>query len=196
VIAVSIFKKIANMISGSPDTVGVSGEQAEEALNEFVGRMEVEVKKAKIDVAEAAAAKNVVEKNYTDICSIVDEYEKNAGLAAQRGEGQLAGLALKKAEESRAKRDTCKVELDVQEKGVEDLKALLASLEEKLDRTKAQRDSLLIRSREMEARRQINETGHRLQGLDSDRVFEDVKERADRMEAEANAIEEIDRMKP
>lgn len=191
----NILKKIWYVLSGSGGTSTVNREKAEEELNNFICRMEAEVKKAKIDVAEAIALKNVCENKYNEMCSEVEEYIRNSELAVQRGESELAGQALKKAEENKLKKEEYGKELKAQEKAVEELKVLLASLEERLDTTRAQRDLLLTRSRDVEARRQINSVDHQLKGMESEKAFENLEAKVDRIEAEANAMAEIDRLK-
>lgn len=182
-----LFSKVKDLLQANIMDIVNKAEDPEKMLNLYVDRATEETRNFQIQVNRAVADKIQLEERVKELNKELDQRTQQAALAVQQNRDDLARTALtlkKQAEQSLA---DYQVQLEDQEKAVTDLQENLRLLTEKLEKAKMERDNLVMRQRRAQTMKRANEAVSGLSSHDPLADIDRMKDRVDRMEAEAKA---------
>lgn len=182
-----LFSKVKDLLQANIMDLVNKAEDPEKMLNLYVERASEEVRNFQIQVNRAIADKIQLEERIQELQKEINQRTEQATLAVQQNRDELARTALtlkKQAEQSLA---DFQVQLADQTKAVEDLQENLRILTEKLEKAKIERNNLVMRQRRAQTMKKANEAVSGLSTHDPGADIDRMKERVERMEAEAKA---------
>ena len=187
----SIFKRIGDLLDANINALIDKMEDPEKMLEKYIMDMNKEYKETQALVAKAIAARNMTQRKFNEAQEEVSKWEKNAMLAVERGNDELAMKALEEQTRYERIRDSLKPELDAQTAEVENLKNLLTKLESKINEAKAKKDVLITQATNAKTKKKIAEVTSKISGGDSTKGFARMEEKVNRMATEADAMSEL-----
>ncbi|MDP4125862.1 MAG: PspA/IM30 family protein [Bacillota bacterium] len=182
-----IFNKVKDLLQANIMDMVNKSEDPEKMLNLYVERAMEEVRNFQIQVNRAVADKIQLEERIEDLNKEIEMRTGQATLAVQQGKDDLARTALTYKKQAEASRTDYEKQLTEQGKAVDDLQENLRVLTEKLEKAKMERNNLVMRQRRAQTMKNANEA---ISGLSSHDPLADIdrmKDRVERMEAEAKA---------
>lgn len=187
----SIFQRVADLIDANLNALLDKVENPEVMLDKYLADMDKEYAETEALVAKSIASRNLTQKKFDDESHAVETWEKNAILAVEKGNDDLAKKALNEQLNAERSRDALKKELDQQNIETEKLKSLLSKLESKIDEAKSKRDLLVTQATNAQTTKKIAEVSSKLSGSDSTKGFAKMEDKVNRMVAEAEAATEL-----
>ncbi|OLN28087.1 PspA/IM30 family protein [Desulfosporosinus metallidurans] len=182
-----LFSKVKDLLQANIMDMVNKSEDPEKMLNLYVERAMEEVRNFQIQVNRAVADKIQLEERIQDLNKEIELRAGQATLAVQQGKDDLARTALTYKKQAEASRTDYEKQLLEQGKAVEDLQENMRVLTEKLEKAKMERNNLVMRQRRAQTMKNANEA---ISGLSSHDPLADIdrmKDRVERMEAEAKA---------
>jgi len=182
-----LFSKVKDLLQANIMDMVNKSEDPEKMLNLYVERAMEEVRNFHIQVNRAVADKIQLEEQIVNLDKDIELRSGQAMLAVQQGKDDLARTALTYKKQAEASKLDYQAQLVDQAKAVDDLQENLRVLEEKLEKAKMERNNLVMRQRRAQTMKSANEA---ISGLSTHDPMADVdrmKERVQRMEAEAKA---------
>ncbi|MHB1654052.1 MAG: PspA/IM30 family protein [Desulfitobacteriaceae bacterium] len=182
-----LFGKVKDLLQANIMDMVNKAEDPEKMLNLYVDRATEEVRNFQIQVNRAIADKIQLEERIQDLQKDIAQRTEQATMAVQQNRDDLARTALtlkKQAEQSLADYQT---QLTDQVQAVEELQENLRLLTEKLEKAKTERNNLIMRQRRAQTMKKANEAVSGLSTHDPLADIDRMKDRVERMEAEAKA---------
>ena len=182
-----LFTRVKDLLQANIMDIVNKAEDPEKMLNLYCERATEEVRNFQIQVNRAVADKIQLEERINSLKKEIAEKTEQAKLAVQHGKDDLARTALtlkKQAETSLLDYET---QLADQTKAVEELQENLRLLTEKLEKAKMERNNLVMRQRRAQTMKKANEAVSGLSTHDPLADIDRMKDRVERMEAEAKA---------
>lgn len=187
----SFIKRVADLLDANINALIDKVEDPEVMLEKYIMDMDKEYKETQAMVAKTIAARNMTQNKYEEAQKQVDVWEKNAMLAVEKGNDELAKKALTEQSNYEKTRDSLKPELDSQSTEVENLKALLSKLEDKINEAKSRKEVLITKATNAQTKKKLAEFSTKISGSDSMEGFSRMEEKVNRMTAEADAMSEL-----
>jgi phage shock protein A len=186
-----LFSRLGTLIRSNINELINKAEDPEKMLNQVLVDMKAQLVEAKKQVAVAIADEKRVKKQYEQEAAKAQEWERKAMLAVKAGDDALARAALSRKAEHDEVSETLKQQWEAQRQSVEQLKAALRGLDNKIEEAKRKRNILVSRQKRAEAQRTINETLSNINSTSAFDTFERMTDRVTQLEAEAEAASEI-----
>jgi len=183
----SMFSKVKDLFQANIMDMVNKSEDPEKMLNLYVDRAMEEVRNFHIQVTRAVADKIQLEERIEGLSKEVDLRTGQATLAVQQGKDDLARTALTYKKQAEASKIDYESQLVDQVKVVEDLQENLRVLTEKLEKAKMERNDLVMRQRRAQTMKNANQAVSELTSHDPLADIDRMKDRVQRMEAEAKA---------
>lgn len=187
----NIFRRITDLLDANVNALIDKVEDPEIMLDKFLSDMDEDYRETQAMVAKTIAARNLTQKRYDDAQEEVDKWYKNAMLAVEKGNDELAKKALKEQTNFEHKRDSLKPELENQAAEVENLKELLSKLEDKISEAKSKKDILITKATNAEAKKKLAEFTSNISSSDSIEGFMRMEEKVNEIVAQADALSEL-----
>jgi phage shock protein A len=186
-----IFARLASLIKANLNDLISKSEDPEKMLNQIVIDMANQLGEAKKQVAVAIADEKRLEKQIETEGQSVAEWERRAMMAVRAGDDALAKEALARQKEHADLAEQFRQQWQKQKAGVDQLKLALRALSNKIEEAKRKKGLLIARKKRAEAQKSIQETLGGLKSASAFEAFDQMSERIERMEAEAEAGAEI-----
>lgn len=186
-----LFSRLGTLIRSNINELINKAEDPEKMLNQVLVDMKAQLVEAKKQVAVAIADEKRVKKQYEQEAAKAAEWERKAMLAVKAGDDNLARAALARKQEHDEVAETLRQQWEAQKQSVEQLKAALRGLDNKIEEAKRKRNILVSRQKRAEAQRTINETLSNINSTSAFDTFERMSDRVTQIEAEAEATAEI-----
>jgi phage shock protein A len=183
----SLFNKVKDLLQANVMDMVNKSEDPEKMLNLYVDRAMEEVRNFHIQVNRAVADKLQLEERLEGLTKEIELRATQATLAVQQGKDDLARTALSYKKQAETSRLDYESQLVEQTKAVEDLQDNLRILTEKLEKAKVERNNLVMRQRRAQTMKSANESISGLSTHDPMADIDRMKDRVQRMEAEAKA---------
>jgi len=142
-------------------------------------------------VAQAIAAQKRTEKQYNDAQNEINKWQRNAQLALQKGDENLARQALERKKTYNDTSVALKASLDQQSTQVETLKRNLIQLESKLSEAKTKKEMLKARITTAKAQEQLEGMVRGMNTSSAMAAFERMEEKVLMQEARAQSAAEL-----
>ncbi|WP_425800685.1 PspA/IM30 family protein [Desulfitobacterium sp. Sab5] len=182
-----LFSRVKDLLQANIMDMVNKAEDPEKMLNLYVDRATEEVRNFQIQVNRAVADKIQLEERIAALNKEIAQRTEQATLAVQQGKDDLARTALTLKKQAETSVADYQAQLTDQDKAVEDLQENLRILSEKLEKAKTERNNLVMRQRRAETMKKANEAISGMSTKDPMADMDRMKERVERMEAEAKA---------
>ncbi|MDJ0736699.1 MAG: PspA/IM30 family protein [Nostocaceae cyanobacterium] len=186
-----LFDRIKRVVGANLNDLVSKAEDPEKMLEQSILEMQEDLVQLRQGVAQAIAAQKRTEKQYNDANKEVEKWQRNAMLAVQKGDENLARQALERKKTFNETAVTLKASLDQQTAQVEGLKRNLVQLESKISEAKTKKEMLKARITAAKAQEQL---GSMVKGLNTSSAmaaFDRMEEKVMIQEARAQSVGEI-----
>jgi phage shock protein A len=182
-----IFTKVKDLLQANIIDLVNKSEDPEKMLNLYVERAIDEVRNFQIQVNRAVADKIQLEEHIANLNKEIELRSGQATLAVQQGNDDLARKALTYKKQAEVSKQEYESQLAEQSKAVAELQENLSVLTEKLEKAKTERNNLVMRQQRAQTMKHANEAISGLSLNDPMADIDRMKDRVERMEAEAKA---------
>jgi phage shock protein A len=185
------FKRV--MKSNINDMISKS-ENPEKMLNQLIIDMNEQLFESKKNVATAIADEKKLERQMNQQLSQAQEWENKARLALKAGKEDLAKEALVKKQEYDTIAAQYREQWEAQHESVEKLKTALRQLQQKIEEAQRKKNLLIARAKRVDAQKRIQETIGNMSNTSAFEAFDRMSSKVERLEAETEAMQELDDM--
>ena len=189
-----IFDRFKRVVKSNLNDMISKAENPEKMLNQLIVDMNQNLIESKKAVASAIADEKKLERQAKENLAAGEEWERKAMLAVRAGKEDLAKEALIRKQEFDKIAAQYHEQWIVQHESVEKLKSALRGLQQMIEEAQRKKNLLVARAKRAEAQRKINETIGGLADTSAFEAFEQMSKRMDQLEAENEALIEIEDM--
>jgi phage shock protein A len=187
-----LFDRLRRLIRSSVNDTIRRHEDPEKVLNQILLDMNKQLVEAKRNVATAIAEEKRLERQIRGQEEKAAEWERRAMVALRAGKEDLAREALTRKKREAEYATQFRAQYEKQHAAVEDLKAALRGLQDKMEDAQRKKNLLVARAKRAEAQKRIQEVISGLDDTSAFQAFDDMATRVEQLEAETEAIAEID----
>ncbi len=186
-----LFDRIKRVVSSNLNDLVSKAEDPEKMLEQAVVEMQEDLVQLRQGVAQAIAAQKRTEKQYNDAQNEINKWQRNAQLALQKGDENLARQALERKKTFTETGNALKASLDQQTVQVENLKRNLIQLESKISEAKTKKEMLKARITAAKAQEQLQGMVRGMNTSSATSAFERMEEKVMLQEARAQSAGEL-----
>jgi phage shock protein A len=186
-----IFSRLGQLIKSNINDLISKSEDPEKMLNQVIIEMNNHLVEARKQVAVAIADEKRLRKQWEGELNLTRDWKKKAMMAVRAGDDGLAKEALQRKKEHEELSEQYQKQWENQKNGVEQLKAALRALNNKIEEAKRKKGLLIAKKKRAEAQKTIQETMTGLQEASAFETFERMERKIEQMEAEAEAASEL-----
>jgi phage shock protein A len=191
---VGIFRRVSDILTANVNDMLDRAENPEKLIRQVIREMDEAVQAAKRNVAQVIAGQKKLEKELQTNKRLCEEWQRKAQQAVEMDRDDLARTALGRKREHENLVATLEQQHTSGQQSVDNLRQTLKGLEAKLADAKRRKMVLVARKKTAEA--QMAAQGNLARGADSSKAgsfarFERFEEQVDDLEAEAQALQEI-----
>ena len=186
-----LFDRLKRVVGANLNDLVSKAEDPEKMLEQALLEMQEDMVKLRQGVAQAIAAQKRTEKQYNEAVNEVNKWQRNAQLALQKGDEDLARQALERKKTYNDTSVALKTSLDQQTIQVEGLKRNLIQLESKISEAKTKKEMLKARITAAKAQEQL---GNMVSGMSTSSAmsaFERMEEKVLLQESRAQSTAEL-----
>lgn len=181
----SIFSRFKDIVSANLNAMLDKAEDPEKMIRLMIQEMEETLVELKANCAGLIADRLRLEREVGQIDGSIDTWEQRARLAVEKGREELAREALVEKKRCQDRRRTLNEELGRFESLIEQARADILRLEEKIESARKKQRLLVQRHRRAENRLSAERNIRRADSSDAVIRFESYEQKIDRMEAAA-----------
>ncbi|MFN3927610.1 MAG: PspA/IM30 family protein [Pseudanabaenaceae cyanobacterium] len=186
-----LLDRIGMVVRSNLNAMVTAAEDPEKILEQSIIDMQENLVQLRQAVAQAMAAFKRQEQQYNAAVAQVNEWERRAMLALQKGDENLAREALARKKSHADTAAALKASVDQQATQVETLKKNLIALESKISEAKIKKDMLKARLQSAKAQENLNNMLGKINTNAAAATFERMEERVMMAEAKASAASEL-----
>jgi phage shock protein A len=186
-----LFDRIKRVVGANVNDLINKAEDPEKMLEQAILEMQEDLVQLRQGVAQAIAAQKRTEKQYNDAVNEVNKWDRNARLAIQKGDENLARQALERKKSFNDTATALKTSLDQQNVQVDSIKKNLIQLESKISEAKTKKEMLKARITAAKAQEQIGSMARGMNSSGAMAAFERMEEKVLMQEARAQSTAEL-----
>jgi phage shock protein A len=186
-----LFDRIGRVVRSNLNDMVSKAEDPEKMLEQAILEMQEDLVQLRQGVAQAIAAQKRSEQQYNQAQNEANRWQRNAQLALQKGDENLARQALERKKTFAETANSLKASLDQQVGQIDNLKRNLIGLESKISEAKTKKDMLKARIQSAKASEQLQSTVGRLGTSSAMSAFERMEEKVLLQEARAQSAAEL-----
>ncbi|MEH1838973.1 MAG: PspA/IM30 family protein [Nostoc sp.] len=186
-----LFDRIKRVVSSNLNDLVNKAEDPEKMLEQAILEMQEDLVQLRQGVAQAIASQKRSEKQYNDAQNEINKWQRNAQLALQKGDENLARQALERKKTYTDTSTALKASLDTQSTQVETLKRNLIQLESKISEAKTKKEMLKARITTAKAQEQLQGMVRGMNTSSAMAAFERMEEKVLMQESRAQAAGEL-----
>lgn len=186
-----LFDRIKRVVGANVNDLINKAEDPEKMLEQAILEMQEDLVQLRQGVAQAIAAQKRTEKQYNDAVNEVNKWQRNAQLALQKGDENLARQALERKKSFTDTSTALKTSLDQQNIQVDSIKKNLIQLESKISEAKTKKEMLKARITAAKAQEQIGSMARGMNTSGAMAAFERMEEKVLMQEARAQSTAEL-----
>jgi phage shock protein A len=187
----SIMDRVATVIRSNLNYLINKAEDPEKMLDQILIQMRQQLVEAKREVAVAIADEKRLGAQLEAELEQVQEWERRATMAVQKGEDDLAREALRRKADHEQIAIGYKKQWDAQKASTENLKNTLRALSQKIEEAGRKKNLLVARQKRAEAQKHIHEVMTGLTDTSAFESFDRMSAKVEQIEAQADAAVEI-----
>jgi phage shock protein A len=188
---VGLLDRISMLVRSNVNDLMDRAENPEKTLDQVIRDMADAITKAKSQVAETIAQKNLIESNLEQAQRLSNEWGTKAQLAVNKGADDLAREALRRKKDYDTNAHVYASQLASQTEVTDKLKGDLQMLQSKYEDVVRNREVLIARHRTAQAQQKVQQTAAALQGIDPTSELSRMEEKIRMEEARARATSEL-----
>jgi phage shock protein A len=186
-----LFDRLKRVVGANLNDLVSKAEDPEKMLEQAILEMQEDMVKLRQGVAQTIAAQKRTEKQYNDGQNEINKWQRNAQLAIQKGDENLARQALERKKTYTDTSAALKASLDQQSTQVETLKRNLIQLESKISEAKTKKEMLKARITTAKAQEQLQGMVSGMSTSSAMSAFERMEEKVLMQEARAQSSAEL-----
>jgi len=155
--SVSLLNRIRNIVRANANDMLNRAEDPEKALDQMIADMSQDLVKVRQAAALAISAQDRLQAEYDQRRQAVQEWQRRAELAVDKGDDALAKQALSRKLQYQHEADQLKTSLDAQSGHIDELRTNVQALDNRVQQAVLQRRQLVARYRTAEATRTLEE---------------------------------------
>ena len=186
-----LFDRFRRVLRANANEVLRRAEDPEKMLNQLLVEMHEQLLESKRSVANAIADQKRLERQLQTQQEAANEWERRAMVALRAGNEQLAREALTRKQREDAYTDQLRQQVEKQRLAVDDLKAALRTLQDKIEEAQRKKNLLVARAKRAEAQKRIQEVLTGISDTSAFDAFEEMAARVDQIEAQTEAMAEL-----
>ncbi len=186
-----LLERVSTLIRANINDMVDRAEDPEKMIKQVILDMENQYLQVKTQVAVSIADQHMLEKKLRENEEAGKDWMRKAETAVDKGQDDLARVALDRFQTSRKLAQSYREQVDDQKMQVETLKGALVKLEQKLEEAKSKRDLLLARHRRSVALGKAARAQTVLGDNSKGATFDRLKDRVHQTEAVATAEVEL-----
>jgi len=186
-----LFDRIGRVVKSNLNDMVSKAEDPEKMLEQAILEMQEDLVQLRQGVAQAIATQKRSEQQYNQSQNEANKWQRNAQLALQKGDENLARQALERKKTFAETANTLRTQLDQQVGQIDTLKRSLVALESKISEAKTKKDMLKARISAAKAQEQLQSTVGRLGTSSAMSAFERMEEKVLLQEARAQSAQEL-----
>jgi phage shock protein A len=186
-----LFDRIKRVVSSNLNDLVNKAEDPEKMLEQAILEMQEDLVQLRQGVAQAIAAQKRTETQYNDTQNQINKWQRNAQLALQKGDENLARQALERKKSFSDTSVALKTSLDQQTTQTETLKRNLVQLESKISEAKTKKEMLKARITSAKAQEKLETMVRGMSTSSAMAAFERMEEKVLMQEARAQAGAEL-----
>jgi phage shock protein A len=186
-----LFDRLKRVVGANLNDLVSKAEDPEKMLEQAVLEMQEDLVQLRQGVAQAIAAQKRTEKQYNESQNEINKWQRNAQLALQKGDENLARQALERKKTYTDTGSALKTSLDQQTAQVESLKRNLIQLESKISEAKTKKEMLKARITTAKAQEQLQGMVSGMNSSSAMSAFERMEEKVMIQEARAQSMGEL-----
>jgi len=183
-----IFTRFRDIVSSNINAMLDKAEDPEKLIRLMIREMEDTLIELKASCAEVMANRKKTERQLDSVRSRAEEWGRKAELAVSKGRDDLAREALIEKRRFRERADALEKELLECNSLVEQYQDDIRQLEDKLGSAREKQRVLVQRHIHANKKRRAQEGIRRMEGSEAVLKFEELENRIERMEAEADLV--------
>ena len=187
-----IFERFRRLVRSNLNDMISKAEDPEKMLNQLITDMNQQLIESKKSVASAIADEKKIERQMNQSQEQSQEWERKAKLAVRAGKDDLAKEALNRKREMEQYAQEYQEQLEQQHASVEKLKSSLRGLQQKIEEAQRKKNLLVARSKRAEAQKKLQSTLSGMSDTSAFEAFDQMSKKMDQLEAENEAMEELD----
>lgn len=187
----ALFERLRRLIRANFSELLRGAEDPERALSKLLAAMNEQLIESKRSVANAIADQKRLERQAENQRAAAVEWERKAIAALQANNEGLARQALERKQREELYLQQLTQQADRQRSAVDDLKAALRDLHDRLDEAQRKKNLLVARAKRAEAQRRIQEVMTGFGDGSAFDAFEEMAARVDQLEAQTEALGEL-----
>jgi phage shock protein A len=186
-----IISRMSTLLKANINDLISRAEDPEKILNQLVVDMQEQLIEAKKQVAVAIADEKRLKKQLDNELNLGQEWEKKAMMAVRAGRDDLAKEALMRKTEHDKLATEYQAQWEAQKAAADKLRDALRQLNDKIEEAKRKKNLLIARKTRAEATEKINRTLSNLGDSSAFDAFNRMEEKIGKMEANAEAAQEL-----
>ncbi|KJR97014.1 MAG: phage-shock protein [Peptococcaceae bacterium BRH_c4a] len=182
-----LFQRLKDLLEANISDLINKAEDPEKMLNLYIERAAEELKEFNIQVNRSVADELLLRQKIEAAQKEAQSWIAQAKVAIQQNRDDLARIALDRKQTAEKTLEDLRLQQADQQKAVEELRANYRILEEKLNKARTEKDSLVMRQRRAKALKQAGEAVKEISSSSALGDLDRMKDKVDRLEAEAKA---------
>jgi len=187
-----LFSRFKRAVKSNINDMISRSENPEKMLNQLIVEMNEQLIESKKTVAAAIADEKKLERQVAMNTEQAAEWERKAMLAVKSGEENLAKEALLRKQEYDNTARQYQAQWQAQHESVEQLKGALRQLQQKIEEAQRKKNLLIARAKRAEAQKRMQSTMSSMVDTSAFEVFDRMSEKVEQIEAEVDAMREIE----
>ena len=186
-----ILERVSMVIKSNLNYMINKSEDPEKMLDQILIQMRQQLLEAKREVAVTIADEKRLGAQLEAELGQVQEWERRATIAVQKGEDDLAREALRRRGDHEQIAVGYKKQWDAQRESAENLKNALRALSQKIEEASRKKNLLIARQKRAQAQKHIHEVMTGLSDTSAFESFDRMASRVEQLEAQADAAVEV-----
>jgi phage shock protein A len=186
------FSRFKRAVKSNINDMISKSENPEKMLNQLIVEMNEQLIESKKTVAAAIADEKKLERQIGMNRDQADEWERKAMLAVGSGKDDMAKEALLRKQEYDNTIRQYQTQWQAQHEAVEQLKGALRQLQQKIEEAQRKKNLLIARAKRAEAQKRMQQTMSSMVDTSAFEVFDRMSEKVEQIEAEVDAMREIE----
>jgi phage shock protein A len=186
-----ILDRVSTVIKSNLNYLINKAEDPEKMLDQILIQMRQQLMEARREVAVAIADEKRLGTQLEAEIEQVQEWERRARMAVQKGEDDLAREALRRKGDHEQIAIGYKKQWDAQKASTDNLKNALRALSQKIEEAGRKKNLLIARQKRAEAQKHIHEVMTGLTDTSAFESFDRMATKVEQIEAQASAAVEI-----
>ena len=187
----ALLERVSTLIRANINDLVDKAEDPEKMIKQVILDMQNQLLQVKTQVAISIADQHVLEKRKLENEENEKQWRRRAELAVDKGDDALARAALERAMSYQATAASFQQQVDDQKSQVENLKAALMKLQQKLAEAESKSDVLIAQHRRARALGKATDAGAAMGDDSNSAAFDRMKKKVYHSEATAQARSEL-----